>query len=311
MSLYLLLSTDAQLETELEILLETGSYGMTLVRASAWDEIAAYQESLQDIDAILLDLDTFNIPEHSPLPLILLGSTPTGGNENFPSIPKPLPADTASQLRQRLPSIKNSSKISDAASHDQKFVIGLLRELVHDLNNQFTTLRGNLPLINTPEPEDKAAVADMIQATENANRLVHIIEAWFPDARPEHRIFPLADLVHDFTHFANKLYAPGIQCVFDTPPSPILISGDPALLCGYLLHCLPFIGDQHSPLRIELGHESSRDLELVLSGDQSPPDLNALQTSFHAWLQTCPSSLMHCRLEGTRLICRLPKRLRL
>jgi hypothetical protein len=311
MSVYLLLSTDAQLQIELEILLETGSSGRTLVRASGWEEVAVYQESLQDIDAILIDRDSFEIPEYSPLPFILLGRHRQDENRNLPTLPKPLPADTASQLPQLLPEIKGCGNSSPAARSDTAFMLSMLRELVHDLNNQFTTLRGNLPLIESPHPEDQAAIADMIHATENANRLVHMIEAWFPDNRPEYRIFPLSELLRDFSHFANKLYSPGIDCALSASETKILISGDPALLCGYWLQCLPLLGSEHAPLRIELGHESPRDLELHFSSSSPSSDLTALKTNLQSWPQACPPSLMQCRVEGALLICRLPKRLRL
>lgn len=307
MSLYLLLSSDTQLHTELDILLEAAPSAITLIRATGWEELIAYQESLQDIDGVLLDLETFDPPVESTSPLLLLGipesSTP------WPHLARPLPADTASQLAQLLPHRPDGADTSAYTQADMNLLIRHLRECVHDLNNQFTTLRGNLPLIETPNPEDKAAVIDMQNATEKANHLVHMLEGWFPDSRAESRIFSLDLLIDDFTHFANKIFSPGVQFSLSETQRKTTLSGDPALLCSAWLQLLPIFTYAALPLTIAFHAETSRDLSLRFIPSMSNLDQDDFQTRLKPWLQRCVNANMYCRVEATELICRLPKRL--
>lgn len=310
MSLYLLLSTDTQLQTELEILLESASPAIPLVRAANREELSVYEASLQDIDAVLVDTDTFDPPDTCGLPLVLLG-TPDNRNPPVPCLPKPLPADTPARLQSMLPDITPGASANPARLPDPALMVRLLRELVHDINNQLTTLRGNLPLINPPDPEDRAAVSDMIHATDHAGQLVHAIEAWFPDCRPEPRMFLLGELTDPVTRLSGKMFSCGLENAVTDAQSLIQLSGDPALLSTCLLQCLPLLGADRFPVRLQTGQENTRELELLLiPGDPGLPS-ESLPPLIQQWLRSCPPALFHCRLDHGQLVFRLPKRLAL
>src|SRR5690606_7631687 len=89
------------------------------------------------------------------------------------------------------------------------FIISLLHEVVHDLNNQFTTLRGNIPLLLEQYPDDDGSLRDILHATERGTRLLHLLEVLDPDTRPDPGIFTYETLWKDLLHFGNKML-PGL-----------------------------------------------------------------------------------------------------
>lgn len=251
MPVYLLLSSDPSLQAELESSLGGLQPKPTLIQSESWNGIRECIRSLRDVDALLVDADHFDIPGDYNGPILLLG-----GSEHLrrahPGIDRPFFPESLSFALEQL-RLKPAETSDTASTASYQFLCKFLQEVVHDLNNQMTTLRGNLPLLEELYPEESDTLSDIKQATDRSIQLLHHLEAVDPDMLPVSNQRPAGELFDDFIHFAKKMYPGTVSFSFADPVHSLHFQGDAELICYKLLQILwlyrPAFPDLHVETR--------------------------------------------------------------
>ncbi|WFB34819.1 hypothetical protein P3T73_11680 [Kiritimatiellota bacterium B12222] len=224
MPLYLFLSDDQTLLSDLEACLAGEEGPANILQAHSFEELDSYQKSLQGVEAVFLDLDRFDPPDHVSYPLICLGDADTV----YPQVHKPLHAQALVTGLRHLKQRANQEHTQGADPHYHEFIGRLVKEVAHDLNNHFTILRGQLPLLQLDYPDEAEVFSDLIHATEKSTGLIHLLEGLIPDCLAGPGKFSLTAWLTEFGHFAKKIYPypfriensvedPSLECVGDAP----------------------------------------------------------------------------------------------
>ncbi|MDF3127695.1 hypothetical protein P0Y35_00655 [Kiritimatiellaeota bacterium B1221] len=306
MPFLILISPEENLKVEVEGCLGALSPRPTLMRVDSFPEFDLCLESLSDVKAVLLDVAAFAPPANFPLPLLLLG--PAENTAGYPSVNRPLYPESLSFAIDELLStpIQPPADTNDTASAQLAFVSALLHEVIHDLNNQFTTLRGNIPFLMEEYPNDDGSLKDIFHATERGAALLHLLEGLDPDTRPDPESFLYESLLKDFHHFGMKM----VPVLTMQDPSPAIkltaLRGDPLLLCQLLLQVLWCYRSQTSALHVS-HHLRDKTLELCMSPQEPLTDPEQLSTQLQVYSTQRFPGQISLRNEGFSLQFSLPR----
>ena len=252
MPVYLLLSSDAGLQAELESSLGGLTPKPTLIQAKSWKEVDHFLDSLRDVEALVMDLDEFDPPVEYRYPILLVGDA-KGKRVLHPIIPRPLHTENLSFALEDLRNFSQGTQDSISDSHKKlEFISLFIREVTHDLNNQITTLGGNIPLLKELYPEEADVFSDMLHATERSTQLLHLLEGLSPDPLPESETFPFHQLRKDFFHFAKKMYPGHILQEIPEKCENLSLRGDGMLLCTLMLQLLWLYSPNFPDLKISV-----------------------------------------------------------
>ncbi|MGA0369122.1 MAG: hypothetical protein ACO3N7_06695 [Kiritimatiellia bacterium] len=263
MPVYLLLSSDASLQAELESSLGGLQPKPTLIQSDSWDGVREYMRSLRDVEALLVDANQFEIPGSHSGPILLLG-----GSEHLrrvhPGIDRPFYPESLSFALEQL-RLKSAEPSDPASAGAYEFLCNFLQLVVHDLNNQMTTLHGNLPFLEELIPEEADTLSDMKRATERSIDLLRQLEAVDPDMLPVSTLLSVKDLVEDFIHFAKKMYPGTLSPVVQDSVLRMHLRGDSGFLCCMLLQLLWLYGPAFPDLQVEVRSPDDDSLQILFT----------------------------------------------
>jgi hypothetical protein len=225
MQVLLLLTLDPGLEREIEKAWEDA----TLIPLDSPESVLASLSTLESRPIVLVDTTCFPVPEKMDADIICLGE------EVFPGLPLLERPVRAKELRS-LASMMAISTGSGTSSLD-----GILpspfaefqRDAIHDLNNQFTTLQGNLMLLQ--EEMKDPALDDMADAATKALELIHWLE-WLGDGEfASERIDPLSFITALAPLFFRLRQRKTVFEVNASDPAPLPLHVNPQKLLALLL----------------------------------------------------------------------------
>ncbi len=304
MAFLVLISPEENLKAEVEGCLGGFTQRPTLMRVDSFSEFELCLESLSDVKAVLLDVAAFPPPENFKLPLLLIGRVE---DARYPSLNRPLYPESLSMAIDELLSAQNQAPKDGVGDIQGKmdFVSSLLHEVIHDLNNQFTTLRGNIPFLMEEYPDDDGSLKDIYHATERGACLLHLLEGLDPDTRPDPGIFPYESLLKDLQHFGMKM----VPVLKMDEPSPVIkaasLRGDPILLCQFLLQVLWLYRSQTSSLHIS-HHLQENAMELRMAPRDPIHDPDKLNSQIQAYTAQRLPGQVSLQTDGFSLRFSLP-----
>lgn len=231
MRVALLLTLDPGLEREVE-----KAWGEEVcISLSSESEIGPALDSLEHSGALfLVDTTCFPPPSGLDLPVICIGEEAFAG---FPLLERPLRS-------KELFALADALKGSQGASPE---LTGILpspfaefqRDAIHDLNNQFTTLQGNLMLLE--EEINDPGMKDMLEAAKKSQQLIQWLE-WLGEGEFSAKRLCLDELLTNLLPFFHRLS--DRKTIFSLTPgeTPTFVQVDPQRILALLLvlvHHLP------------------------------------------------------------------------
>ena len=279
MALLLLLTTDPGLHHELNTGFSSLANPPTLIQVGSWEELASCRSSVRDVSGAIFDTRLFSEPDDFDLPAFSVGDTLHSALK-YPVLKFPLCAIELQRLYHEI--FVACSMIPETANNscgeEAEFIQRLIKEVAHDLNNQFTTLRGHIPLLIESCPQESETLREMLDASERATRLIHLLEGVNSDTLPLPQTFKLPDLIKRFLKFAKKIQGCSIEAELRESDRDIQIQGDPELICFGLLQIAWNCSDKNAGLKITCNLSKNEKLELVLKPISPLPGSEPLAT---------------------------------
>lgn len=248
MSICLLLSKDASLQSEIESGLSLLDPSPTLLSLDHDRDLIGVLDSLSDVKLLLVDRRYFTLPTRTDLPVVVLD------HESSPPIPHPCPCILlpfrSAELTSLVQYFLNNGQEGKTVRgwNPLSFFLRVQREILHDLNNQQTTIQGHLPLLtDTCRGEEKEILTDIQRAAEHAAGLLKKLEAMNPDAAYEAGTLSVTPFLKTLSGIARRILGDSTPAEFQYPEEPAAVWADEALLSLCLLTGLDvFSSTRHS-----------------------------------------------------------------
>ena len=222
MPIILILTSDPSLEPEVEACLD----GELTLAVDSLEGIEAARANFDSRPILLVDTTSFAPTTRIDADLLCVGGSAPDG---IPLLERP--------LRKRELSSWITCLSQGGSTHDSAHQLlpspfaEFQRDAVHDLNNQFTTLQGNLMLM--ADESDDPALEDMTHATAKAIQIVEWLE-WMGAGEFSAQAFDLQKLIDDFAPMFFRLRG---RTVFEAAPSgqELFVRKDPQRLLALLI----------------------------------------------------------------------------
>lgn len=279
MPILLILTLDPTLEPEVESCLD----GELVLAVDSLEAVRAARANLDARPVLLVDTQSFQPPASVDADVICIGAHAL---EGVPLLERPL------RKGEMVSWISTLSK--GAASHDASHQLlpspfsEFQRDAVHDLNNQFTTLQGNLMLL--ADESDDPAFNDMTAATAKAIQIVSWME-WLGAGEFTAKLFDLQNLLHDFAPMFFRLR--GRTTTFDVLPSgeDVSVRKDPQRLLALLIVLIDALPGKPERCNLSCGSQDGVPfLRCSCEGSVEPP--LELPEKAHPWV-----SALNARLD--------------
>lgn len=308
MSLLLLLTTDPSLQKDLELGLSPLPSPPTIIQAGSWGELDNCLDSIRDVSAVVCDTRIFPAPDEYDLPIIQLSEFGESAG-NYPTIHYPFDeVEVLTVVTSVLdPPADESSDVYTSQTEKAGFVSKFIKEITHDLNNQFTILRGQLPLIKETCPEEEETISDLIQATERATILTHMLESMDPDTLPAPDSFNVRDLLIELNTYGKKIIGPSFDVDLTSDDINCVIRGDQALVCLRLLQSAWLYSFEKGKVNVTCSFKDPRIVHILLKPDSKRSSLRNLQVEVKQLSSLHHSGHISLKLVGDMIVCSLPK----
>lgn len=274
MSICLLLSKDATLPAGIEGGLSLLSPSPTLLALDHDQDLDGVLKSLTDVKLLLVDLRHFAPPTDCDIPMVVLD------DESSPPIPQPHPciliplrsAELSSLIQYLLNNGNGDGKFGEW--NPLSFFLRVQREVLHDLNNQQTTIQGHLPLLaDTCQGEEHEILKDIQGAAAHAARLIKRLEAMNPDAPCELNTIPLPPFLKTLSGISRRVLGRSVQVDVQYPEDDTAITADEALLSLCLLTGLDVCASAQHPCTLRTIPEGKR-LHIRIQGSLSMDEVD-------------------------------------
>jgi hypothetical protein len=209
MSAILLLSRDPGLEQELQSVLNLLQEPPLLLCCADLESLRAATQTLDDIRLIAVDFPCFAPPVDLPFPRLCLCSPDVPPPQEEPALSRPLRVvDWQTCWHLLTPSAGSRAAAEEALP---PFACALLDEVLHDLNNQLTSLQGNLLC-----PVEETA-ADTDRSLERAAFLVALLQSLDPRNPSTPQPTSLSDFFRDLHRMAAHLLEAPVEMPRNSP----------------------------------------------------------------------------------------------
>jgi|GEM_PF-2274202 len=308
MSLLLLLTTDPSLQKELELGLSPLPSPPTIIQAGSWGELDDCLDSVRDVSAVVCDTRIFPAPDEYDLPIIQLSEFGESA-ENHPTIHYPFDeVEVLTVVKSVLdPPADESPDVYKSQTGKADFVSKFIKEITHGLNNQFTILRGQLPLIKETCPEEEETISDLIQATERATTLTHMLESMDPDTLPVPDSFNVRDLLIELNSYGKKIIGPSFSVDLSSDDINCIIQGDQALVCLLLLQCAWLYSFEEGKVNVRCSFKDPKNVQILFKPDSKRSILHKFQVEVKQLNSLHHSGHISLKLIGDMIVCSLPR----
>lgn len=281
MPILLILSLDPSLEREVETCLEDA----LVLSLESPDAVQSARSTLDHRPVLFVDTDSFQPPTGLDADICCIGSA---GPAGLPLLERPL---REMELRSMIAFLSQEGGSASPASHQllPSPFAEFQRDAVHDLNNQFTTLQGNLMLLC--DESDDPSLADLSVATQKAIQIVQWME-WLGAGEFSAQTFDLHALLVDFAPMFFRLRGRTTRFEVVSTDAGLSMRKDPQRLIALLIVLIDAL-----PGSPEICELSSGTLEgsLYLRCSSKGPAPEVLETPERAepWLAALSAELIH------------------